>query len=92
MTVREEKQKQLRELLKESEQLQQSINQLARELANETRVLQVHLYKEQKDQLEDITRYFDEVDMEADQTRPEAILTMALNHFHSHLMHVKKND
>lgn len=89
-TYRENLQRELYEKMEEYDKLVEDINERACHLGNETYFTHLRLYKEQKDQIEDIMRYFDEVGMDSSKNTTEMILTIALKEFHHLLMRIKQ--
>ncbi len=88
-THRENLQKELYEKMADYDDLVREINNKAKHLGNETYFTHLRLYKEQKDQIEDIMRYFDEAGVDASKNTTESILTFALNEFHHYIMSIK---
>lgn len=88
-TSRERKQEYYYRKLSEYDELVTEINQLSRELGNETLLTHLRLYKEQKDQIEDIMSYFDKVGMQPEKNSAESILSLGLLELHKSLMDIK---
>ncbi|MFB5661392.1 hypothetical protein [Alteribacillus sp. HJP-4] len=88
-TQREKQLQKLEEKLDRYHELIIEINTLTQHLGNETYAPGLLLYKEQKDQLEDIMTYFDETGVPTEQNTVEAILTLSLKEFHQYLMNIK---
>ncbi|SFE73140.1 hypothetical protein [Alteribacillus iranensis] len=91
-THREKLQNELYEKMEEYDDLVRELNERARHLGNETYFTHLRLYKEQKDQIEDIMRYFDEVGVNASENTTEMIVTLALKEFHQQLMRIKNDQ
>ncbi|WP_240374845.1 hypothetical protein [Bacillus piscicola] len=88
-THRERLQNELYKKIEEYDVLVSCLNERARHLGNETYFTHLRLYKEQKDQIEDIMKYFDEVGLDAKENTTEMILTIALKEFHHYIMKIK---
>ncbi|MDA3129166.1 hypothetical protein ACFPTR_03040 [Aliibacillus thermotolerans] len=91
-THRERMQKEFYRQMESYDKLVTALNEQARHLGNETYFTHLRLYKEQKDQIEDIMRYFDEIGVDAKNNTTEMILTIALKEFHRQIMHIKNSD
>jgi hypothetical protein len=81
-TQREQKMKEFYEKIRATEQLSKEINELADDLANETKYHVLRLYKEQWEQIEEIQAYFKSVDMHPENNTEDAIISVALQRFH----------
>ncbi|MFB4162764.1 hypothetical protein ACE1TI_02740 [Alteribacillus sp. JSM 102045] len=91
-THRENLQKELYNKMEQYDELVRDINKKAIHLGNETYFTHLRLYKEQKDQIEDIMRYFDEAGVEASKNTTETILILALKEFHHYIMSIKNEE
>ncbi|SDI00468.1 hypothetical protein SAMN05192534_1189 [Alteribacillus persepolensis] len=91
-THREYLQQKFYKKMENYDELVRDINERARHLGNETYLTHLRLYKEQKDQMEDIMRYFDQAGVEPSKNTTEAILTLALQEFHQYLMGIKNGE
>lgn len=81
-TTREKLKQEYYEKIAELETLMKEINEMGDDLANETRLITLRLYKEQNDQLEEIRAYFQSVNMLEENNTNEAILSVALERFY----------
>ncbi|WLR53004.1 hypothetical protein LC040_09005 [Bacillus tianshenii] len=81
-TTREQLKQHYYEKIAELEKLMKEINTMGDDLANETRLITLRLYKEQNDQLEEIRKYFQSVNMPEENNTNEAILSVALDRFY----------
>ncbi|MFZ4450443.1 hypothetical protein [Salibacterium aidingense] len=91
-THREKQQQELYENMKKYDELVKDLNEKAEHLGNETFFTHLRLYNEQKEQLEEIKQYFEEVGMPPEQNTTEAILSLALKEFHQYLMYIKNEQ
>ncbi|MFV8827383.1 hypothetical protein [Alkalihalobacterium sp. APHAB7] len=90
--MKTEREKQFEAYYKQIEKVEESIknlNEQATHLGIETRFINLKLFKEQVEQLEEIQAYFNEVKMAPDQNTSEAILTIALKQFHQFIQGIK---
>ncbi|WP_018921513.1 hypothetical protein [Salsuginibacillus kocurii] len=85
-THRERLQKEYDEEVKQYDELVQILNKKGRRLAIEQMFTHLRLYKEQKDEIEDIMSYFDRIGMDAKNNTTETIIAMALKEFHHYIL------
>ncbi|WP_100399660.1 hypothetical protein [Bacillus sp. FJAT-44742] len=76
--------------VKEFDALITDLNARASHLGIETSFTSLRLYKEQKDQIEEIMKYFDQVEVPPEQNNVEAILSLSLKEFHAFITTLKK--
>ncbi|WP_096199036.1 hypothetical protein [Bacillus sp. FJAT-45350] len=86
------REKQIEEYYKKVQQLDRLIQELNEEgshLGMETKFTNTRLFKEQNEQLEEIREYFHDVEMPEERNTNEAILTVAVGHFHKFIMEIR---
>ncbi|WP_216828299.1 hypothetical protein [Alkalihalobacterium elongatum] len=90
--MKTEREKQFEAYYRQVEELEktiENINEQAQHLGVETRLINVKLYREQVEQLDEIKAYFNEVKMAPDKNTTEAILIIALKQFHQFIQKLK---